>query len=165
MQEQFADDARLVIMKANEEAAKTTSAFIGTQHLLLALIQLTGHKLLDALKSKGLTKEKIVEVIKANEAYSEADVVANAPRLKAVIDNAIEITDNVVEIEHILAALLNDKDSHAYKITATLLGDSIVEALLKELNSDSVNKPTTFDWIISTIKWFLVKLKKLLFRG
>ncbi len=77
MFERFSDRARKVIVLAQEEAMKLGHSFIGTEHLLLGLLQEEDGIACKALKQLGLTlddvRNKIKEIIPQGEGAKQAE--------------------------------------------------------------------------------------------
>ena len=64
MFERFAQEARQVVVQAQDEARQLRHHYIGTEHLLLALLDQEGSPTAAVLARHGLTKESTVEAVR-----------------------------------------------------------------------------------------------------
>jgi ATP-dependent Clp protease ATP-binding subunit ClpC len=119
MFERFDKSARRAVVLAQEEARMLNHNYIGTEHLLLALIGDEGFAG-QALTSLGVThedaREHIIETIGAGLTQIKGHIPFT-PRVKAVLEAAIRIAleyaDSNVRSGHLLQSLLKDEESVA----------------------------------------------------
>ncbi len=76
MFERFTDEAREVVVHAQEEARRLRHPYIGTEHLLLALLDQRGSPVAVILTRHGLTKDAAVEAIRTFTAGDGLDADA-----------------------------------------------------------------------------------------
>ena len=146
MFEQFTDHARSVLDLEGMEARRMHHAYLGTEHLLLALIHEPlghGHR---ALESLGVTHTQARRALAALVAEGpEADVpdyFRKTPRIKHVMELALaearRLKSANIGTEHLLLALLGEPEGVAMKVLANLgikpesVRDEILGMLAKE---------------------------------
>jgi ATP-dependent Clp protease ATP-binding subunit ClpC len=128
MFEKFTDRARKVLALANQEARRFNHHYIGTEHILLALVR-EGRgvganvlKYLDVdLRRVRLEVEKLITA--TPKPASEGDL-PQTPRVKTVIQHAIEesgnLNHNYVGTEHLLLGLLREGEGVAGQVLMNL---------------------------------------------
>jgi|ERR1022692_1453239 hypothetical protein len=125
--ERFTDRARMVIGQSETEAHRLGHGFVGTEHILLALFEVTDGLAMKALDAVGISKpmvdKQVLELIKRGTA-SEGGKLPFTPRAKAVLRGAVEVAlplgHNYIGTEHLLLGLFGDKDSIAAKVLRNL---------------------------------------------
>ena len=126
MQGKFTQKAREVIEYAQQAAAELGHGYVGTEHLLLALRHIDESVASKALEGQGVTKDAIVSRIGQMVGISDSLGVPQdfTPRTKRVIElslqEAIKMGTGYIGTEHLLLALLREKDSVAVKILESL---------------------------------------------
>ena len=123
MFENFSQEARNVIQRAKEEAAKLDSKKVDTEHILLALIN-TCPFVNEILRKKGvdpnLIKERILSILERNLEHTNPASIGFSPIAKRVLEYALEearvLKSPFVEPEHIFIGLLREKFGNAAKI-------------------------------------------------
>jgi ATP-dependent Clp protease ATP-binding subunit ClpC len=111
MFERYTHDARRAVVLAQEEARMLNHNYVGTEHLLLALINdrgLAGEALRDTEVSHYEARERVIEIL--GEGLSpQKGHIAFTPRAKEVLiaafRAALEIGDRHIGPEHLLLAL------------------------------------------------------------
>jgi ATP-dependent Clp protease ATP-binding subunit ClpA len=130
MFERFSDRARRVVVLSQEEARILNHSYIGTEHMLAALIHEGKGIACRALESCGVTpqgvRDQIVEIIGLGQA--QADVhIPFTPRAKEVFEfalrEALDRGHRSIGTEHLLLGLLRDVESVACQIIARLGAD------------------------------------------
>lgn len=123
----FTEKANAALNSAIEAAGNFGHTYIGSEHLLLGLLQDTSGVAGSALSEAGVTAEKIEELIKNIIGYgSPTSLTPNdfTPRSKNIIESSIaaaRITGvNYVGTEHILLALLREENSCAVSFLSQL---------------------------------------------
>jgi ATP-dependent Clp protease ATP-binding subunit ClpC len=125
--QRFSDSARRVVVLAQEEARKINHNYIGTEHLLLGLIQEgegiaaraleTMHVELDAVRSQ------VVEIIGLGSTPPSGHIPFT-PRAKKVLElslrEALQLGHNYIGTEHILLGLIREGEGVAAKVLVKL---------------------------------------------
>ncbi|MEX0930492.1 MAG: Clp protease N-terminal domain-containing protein [Candidatus Paceibacterota bacterium] len=140
MYELFTDRARKVMALANHKAQQLNHKFVGTEHLLLALVKEGTGFGVQMLKGLNLDPKKVraevVRLFKANTDITIIGVVPLAPGAEKVIEYATEearnLNLNYVGTEHLLLGLLREYDGVAAQVL-TNLGIKLGEAREKLL--------------------------------
>ena len=125
--ERFTQRARSVLSQSETEAHRLGHGFVGTEHILLALLEVPegiAMKVLDEVGiSKPMVEEQVLELIKRTTA-SEEGKLPFTPRAKAVLRGAVEVAmqlgHNYIGTEHLLLGLFGDEDSVAAKVLRDL---------------------------------------------
>ena len=127
MQGNFTEKAREAITKAQQYAVHLGHNYVGTEHILLGLVGVKDSVASKAIEAQGVTEEaiteKIEELVGINNGggYYPQDFT---PRSKRVIDmsvqESIKMGTGYVGTEHILLALMQEQDSIAVRILASL---------------------------------------------
>jgi ATP-dependent Clp protease ATP-binding subunit ClpA len=76
MFERFTDDARQTVVHAQEEARKLHHGWIGTEHLLLGLLDLHGSPTAAVLTAHGLTSASVADAVVAYVGSEDLDAAA-----------------------------------------------------------------------------------------
>lgn len=126
-QYRYTDRALRSLSLARDDARLLGHAYIGTEHLLLGLIQEklgTAAKIID---STGVTRDQVLEKIRANVGRASSQPgrhVPFTPRTKKVL--RLAQTDSVnsgsehIGTEHLLVGLLNEGDGLAIEVLKQL---------------------------------------------
>lgn len=125
--ERFADDAKLALQLAQEEAERSRDSFIGTEHLLLGLLRVehgVGHKVLADL---GITIGAVRRLISSVLGMSERTLVNQiipTSRVKKVIEIAFQEARRMghshVDTGHMLLALVIEGEGMAANVLKDL---------------------------------------------
>lgn len=127
--EKLTDDAKKAIDKASVATKKLNQSYIGTEHLLLGLLNIktgSAYKTLTELGVDSLKIEKrILELNKHNLLdYDKNKIKGYTPRAKDAIGNSINesfiLKTTNVGTEHLLLAILRDKQCMAYTVLESL---------------------------------------------
>ena len=140
----FTKKANEALNIAIDEAGDMGHTYIGTEHLLLALMEEGSGVAATVLRNCGLDenvlRDKIREMIGTGERMSLSPDDFT-PRTKHVMQAAVmtsaKIGHNFVGTEHLLIAILSEKDSYAVKLleSAGVSPASVVSALRSSLNN------------------------------
>ncbi|MDA8168728.1 MAG: ATP-dependent Clp protease ATP-binding subunit [Nitrospiraceae bacterium] len=134
MFEKFTERGRKIIIYAKEEAEKRQNDYLGTEHLILALLREEDSLPVTILKKMGLSTEELkLEVernIPAGTNVLTFSDVPFTPRAKKVLELAVEearlLGHNYIGSEHLLLGIIREDEGIAGKILrnfgANLLG-------------------------------------------
>lgn len=126
MNNMFTDGVKRVMQLAREESARLGHSYIGTEHLLLGIIKDGKGKGVTVLTNLGLSLETVKQSIEDYVATSGGTMtigeVPFTPRAKQILEvaanEAKEMKTQFVDVEHLLLALLKDKEGVAAQILA-----------------------------------------------
>ena len=123
----FSDEALRVISLAKKEMLSLKHQYLGTEHLLLAILKLD-NSVSKYLNCEGIDYElfrnKIIDILGVGK--QEEELILYTPVVKEIFERAIELSEdnnNIVSIENIFIGLIE-------------IGDSIAFRTLKALNLD-----------------------------
>ena len=127
MWQRFTERARRVILLGQEEAGKMNSGHVGTEHLLLGLVRENEGVAAQVLTKMGVSLGKVRteiegEVQPGNDPTSgEPKLTPKAKRvLELAADEARRMRHNYIGTEHLLLALLREKDGLAATVLRRL---------------------------------------------
>ena len=138
MYEQFSDEARRVIVLAQEEARGLDHVYVGTEHLLLGVILLRTSVASRVLAGVGITapavRDLVVEIIGRGKSGAGAGAIPFTPRAKSTFEfawgEARARGAEQVEPEHLLLGVLHDGDGVGGQIV-TKLAENVDEVRRK----------------------------------
>ncbi len=131
MFERFTDRARQVTVLAQEEARMHNHDNIGTEHILLALVQ-EGHGVAaQTLESLGITQEavrqQVEEIIGPGQQAPRGGHIPFTPRAKKVLQlslrEAMQLGHAYIGTEHILLGLIREGEGVAAQVLVRLGAD------------------------------------------
>ena len=123
----FTEQVKAVMQYSREEAGRIGHDYIGTEHLLLGIIKDGQGEAVKMLTRLGLNldqlKQSIEDYVSTSGGRSElGKEVSFSPRAKQILDMAAEEANGTgsqhVRVEHLLLALLKDKDGVAAQVLA-----------------------------------------------
>ena len=127
MFERFTEKARKVVVKAQDEARYLKQNYIGTEHLLLGIIDENDGIASKVLIEMGITLEEIRAAVKSviTEGSSESyEHIPFTPRAKKVLElslrEALQMGHNYIGTEHILLGLLREGEGVAARVLSSL---------------------------------------------
>jgi len=143
MFERFTERARKVVVKAQDEARFLKQNYIGTEHILLGLIDEKEGIALKVFQELGVTVDEIKDAIKdvVTEGTSESyEHIPFTPRAKKVLElslrEALQMGHNYIGTEHILLGLLREGEGVAARVLNSLgITLTSVKVKVKELLS------------------------------
>jgi len=128
MFEKFTERGRKVIIYAKEEAEKRQNDYLGTEHLLLAILREDDGLPAAILKRMGITREEVRIEVQRNLPQGTDlmtfDDIPFTPRAKKVLELAVEearlLGHNYIGSEHILLGLIREEEGIGGKILRNL---------------------------------------------
>ena len=131
MFERFTDRARRVVVLAQEEARMLNHDYIGTEHILLALIHEENGVAAQALESLGITEEAARQQVEEITGRGQQDPprghIPFTPRAKKTLQlsmrEAIALGHAYIGTEHILLGLVREDDGVAIRVLNGLGAD------------------------------------------
>ncbi len=124
--QRFTQKAQEAIQKAHECAERLGHDYIGTEHILLGLSGVNDSVSAKAIESQGISHSDIFEKVNEELGHGiEGTIVEGyTPRVKRILDRSVQEAVNMksgyVGTEHMLMALLNERDCFAVKILLSL---------------------------------------------
>ena len=158
----FSQKSQEVIEASKGFAAEYGHAYVGTEHILLALLHVEDSIANEVLADNGISEldveEKIEELSGAvDEHESPKDFT---PRTKKLLENSHNISSdlgtNYIGTEHLLLAIIKDHDSLAFKILSSLKVNvnAIVQEIYERLgiggNTMTMDNPMQFSPVFQT---------------
>ena len=126
MQGKFTEKARLVLTEAQKGAMAMGHNYVGTEHLLLGLMSVGESVAAKAIENQEVTIEQVAEKIQESVGVGGSHFPPQdfTPRSKRVIDLSVQIAvkmgSGYVGTEHLLLALLEQRDCFAVQILMSL---------------------------------------------
>ena len=137
--EKFTDKARKVLVLAQDEARNLHQPYVGTEHLLLGLIQEKEGLAAQAIDRLEVKYDDVIGAIRQIVAIDEdADVAGHlsfTPRVKRVLENALreamQMGQSYISTEHLLLGIVREGEGTALDVLARLgkSGDDVRSAL------------------------------------
>lgn len=126
MQGKFTEKAQEVIRKSQQSAVGLGHDYVGTEHILLGLLEVSDSVASKALNAQGAGEkqvmEKVLELI--GKGSLSGGLQGYTPRVKRILDRSIQeaasLGTGYVGTEHILIALISETDCVAVKILQSL---------------------------------------------
>lgn len=130
MFERFTDEARRVVVLSQQESQLLHHTYIGTEHVLLALVadpdNPTGRVLTGARLTHRRIRHELVEIV-GHGSQPVGGHIPFTPQAKHVIElavrEALELRHELVEPGHLLLGVLGEERGLAARILVTLGGD------------------------------------------
>ena len=127
MNDKFTENAQKAINLAREASYRLSHNYIGTEHLLIGLLQVEGVAR-RVLAENGVSVDKVLELVNQLIAPSNGVEMMDAgnftPRSKRILDQsykeALRMKATLVGTEHILIALIKEPDCIAIRLLNTL---------------------------------------------
>lgn len=145
MNDKFTDKAKKAINKSRDIAYKLNHNYIGTEHLLIGLLEVEGVAR-EVLKENGVTVDKLLELVNQliapNSNVQMIDGGNFTPRAKRILDRsqieAKKLKSEKAGTEHILIALIRETDCIAVRLLNTL-GVNIQKVYIDLLSASGVD--------------------------
>jgi len=124
----FSDEARRVVVLAQDEAAGLRHNYLGTEHMLLGLARLEIGVVPGVLGTLGLTydaiRARIVEIIGEGTTEPRPGPIPFTPRAKKALELALRESESrksrCIEPEHLLLVLARDPETVSAQVLAAL---------------------------------------------
>lgn len=147
--DKFTDKAREVLVLAQEEARGLHQPYVGTEHVLLALLKEEDGLAAQALERLGVHYEATVAAIRRIVTIDESTDVSGhlsfTPRVKRVLENslreAMQMGQSYISTEHLLLGIIRENEGTAIEVLERMgvSGDDLRAAL-----NDLVGQPSVF---------------------
>ena len=158
--DKFTDKTRKVLVLAQEEARMLHQPYVGTEHVLLALMKEQDGLAAQALDKLGVEYDDAVQCVRQIVSIDEtADVSGHlsfTPRVKRVLENslreAMQMGKSYISTEHLLLGIVRENEGTAIDVLARLgvTGDAIRSALNDLVGQSAVYAGTNFDPTVNT---------------
>lgn len=172
--DKFTDKARKVLVLAQEEARGLHQPYVGTEHVLLALLKEEDGLAAQALERLGVHYEATVAAIRRLVTIDESTDVSGhlsfTPRVKRVLENslreAMQMGQSYISTEHLLLGIIRENEGTAIEVLERMgvSGDDLRAALNDLVGQSSVFAGQQFDPQASSsdsvLKEFSVDLTK-----
>lgn len=147
--DKFTDKARKVLVLAQEEARALHQPYVGTEHVLLALLKEKEGLAAQALDHLGVTYEAtltcVQQLIKGDASADVSGHLSFTPRVKRVLENslreAMQMGKSYISTEHLLLGIVREGEGTAIDVLRKLgvEGDAIRSSL-----NDMVGRSAVF---------------------
>ncbi len=145
MYDKFTENAKNAINLAREVAYRLSHNYIGTEHLLIGLMEVDGVAS-RVLEENGVTVDKVLELVNQliapNNGVEMMDGGSFTPRSKRILDQsykeAAKFKAPLVGTEHILIALIKESDCIAVRLLNTL-GVNVQKVYIDILTASGVD--------------------------
>ena len=137
--DKFTDKARKVLVLAQEEARALHQPYVGTEHVLLALLKEKEGLAAQALDHLGVTYEAaqkcVQQLIKGDASTDVSGHLSFTPRVKRVLENslreAMQMGKSYISTEHLLLGIVREGEGTAIDVLRNLgvEGDAIRSSL------------------------------------
>ena len=123
MFERFTEEARQVVVLAQEEARGLGHNYIGTEHILLGLLAqpetIAGRELIAAGVTRDEARTRIIEIVSSQQAPPAAQIPFT-PRAKKVLElslrEALTLGHDFIDTFHVLLGLLREHEGVAMRV-------------------------------------------------
>ena len=135
---QFTDRGQRALRAAQIEAARLGRSYVGTEHLLLGVLTEPGAA---SLVLKGISldavRSEIIQILGRGEETGENKQMVYTPRTRKVLEQSVrearEMKQNYVSTEHILLALMREREGVAAHVLIKM-GIDLVKARTELIN-------------------------------
>lgn len=150
MFDRFTDRAKKVMSFARQEAMKFNHEYIGTEHILLGLVQEGSGVAANVLKNMSIDLEKIrhevEKIVKTGPSMVTMGQLPFTPRAKKVLELSLEeasqLSHNYIGTEHLLLGLIRENEGIAAQVLMNLgiKLDEVREEVLEFLGASENNE-------------------------
>lgn len=147
----FSENTRRILV-SSQKIAETSKSGIGSEHILLSLTINSGNLAHDILKENLINIDQIRLIIRFNNIRSihgQGLSIEAKKILESAIQKAIDLKHNLVEPEHLLWAIINNRDCIAYKILVRIGADT--ESIKDQIN-EIMDSSEEFEELIDNIE-------------
>ncbi len=131
MFERFTDQARRVVVLAQEETRLLNHGYIGTEHILLGLIREDLGTAAEVLKALGIelqaARDRVREICGASDEQQPGGHIPFTPRAKLVLElslrEALQLGHDYIGTEHILLGIVREGQGVAAQVLVELGAD------------------------------------------
>ena len=128
MQSRFTKQAQEALSHAADTAAMLGHGYIGSEHLLLGLIQTEGSLASTILINNEVTDERVTnlvyQLIAPDSQISVKEPTGYTPRVRRILENAskeaVRFKSEIIGTEHILISILKESESVAARLLNTI---------------------------------------------
>ena len=128
MMDQYTPQAREALSLAVSVAESLNHGYVGTEHLLIGLLQEGNGVAAKVLEENGVEENRVIDLVSQliapNPTLQTADKNAYTPRARRVIENsyreAVRFKANQIGTEHILISILRESDCVASRLLNTI---------------------------------------------
>ncbi|MCB9877587.1 MAG: ATP-dependent Clp protease ATP-binding subunit [Planctomycetes bacterium] len=155
MFDRFTDRAKKVMSFARQEAMKFNHEYIGTEHILLGLVQEGSGVAANVLKNMSIDLEKIrhevEKIVKTGPSMVTMGQLPFTPRAKKVLELSLEeasqLSHNYIGTEHLLLGLIRENEGIAAQVLMNLgvKLDEVREEVLEFLGASENNSEDESD--------------------
>ncbi len=152
MFEKFTDRARKVMSLAQDEARGLDQMYVGTEHLLLALIKEGDGIAAEALRKLDVTYDETLETVKEITTNDSEPIAGGhipfTPRAKRVLENAYRETmthgQNYIDTQHLLLGIVSEGNGVAMEALSRMgvSGDAVRNAVDELMKDSAEDQPT-----------------------
>src|SRR5215471_17612000 len=153
MFDRFTDRAKKVMSFARQEAMKFNHEYIGTEHILLGLVQEGSGVAANVLKHMSVDLEKIrhevEKIVKTGPSMVTMGQLPFTPRAKKVLELSMEeasqLSHNYIGTEHLLLGLIRENEGVAAQVLMNLglKLEEVREEVLELLGADMSNSESS----------------------
>jgi ATP-dependent Clp protease ATP-binding subunit ClpA len=141
MFERFTDRARRVPVLAQEEARRLNNEYIGTEHFLLALIQVEGGISSEVLTHRGYTAEALRDQLNLGKTPTSGHTIPFTSNAKKVVElslrEALQLGHRYIDDFHMLFGILRLSECKAAAMlepkTTVKVADSLRHAIMERV--------------------------------
>ena len=150
--ERFTEAAKRTLTLAQEEAERMHHRYVGTEHLLFALLRQDGTVAAESLATIGVdeaaVRARIEQVIGSNPGTDVPEIILPTARTKKVIEmsfhEARAAGSKLVRTDHILLALIGEGEGIAAHVLTDLGATSdVVRTTVEEVQAGGVDESTS----------------------
>ncbi len=160
MYERFTDPVRRAMQRANQVAQRFNHEYIGTEHILLGMIEEGSGLAVTILKNLNVDPQKIrtevQRIVRSGKDKASGNTLLQTPRAKRIIEYALEeargLNHNYVGTEHLLLGLIREAEGVAGQVLLNFgvrLDDArneIIKLNKREPGAPNAQQSPTADW-------------------
>ncbi|MCI8660760.1 MAG: ATP-dependent Clp protease ATP-binding subunit [Lachnospiraceae bacterium] len=152
MIDRFTEQAKKAVSLAVDAAQELDHSYVGTEHLLIGLLQEDSGVAAKVLSESGVKADKVIELvsqlISPNQAVSLVEKNTYTPSARRVLENsyreAVRFKAPLIGTEHLLIAIIRESDCVAARLLNTM-GVSIQKLYIEILSAMGEDAPANRD--------------------